>query len=127
MKARLLTTAFWCFGCVAVIFAVSTIQQIKLVDGYDDDNRIASPIYQTTGLASVDIVPLTAAYDHKAKFVRRAGGNMLTKGPEYTLTEGVDLAALLTEALRTESAAMGFNRPAEGQAAWRGGGRVRDI
>lgn len=127
MTTRLLTAAAWCVGGVTVAFAVGTIQQIKLVDGYDDDNRITTPVYQTAGLASVDIVPLTAGYDRKAKFVRRAGGNMWTKGPEYTLAQGVDIESLFTDALRSESAAMGFNRPAQGQATWRVGGSLKDI
>ena len=125
MKRRALVLALGLAACVAVVSA-TTMQQIKLTEGYDDVTRITTPIYENSGLSVETAV--TGGYDRKAKFVRRTGGRLpATRGPEYDLNEKVDLAALLTEALHSEALAMGLNRAGASERAWRVTGTIREI
>jgi hypothetical protein len=125
MKRLALATAVVLAACVAALSA-ATIQQIRLAEGYDDVNRIGSPVYENAGLA-VDI-NVTADYDRKPKFVRRTGGRLpATRGPEYDLNASVDLAALLTESLRSEAAAMGLSAAGGSGSTWRVTGSISDI
>jgi hypothetical protein len=125
MKRLALATIVGLATCVAALSA-ATLQQIRLTEGHDDVNRLTSPVYENPGL-SVNVA-VTANYDLKPKFVRRTGGRLpATRGPEYDLNPTVDVAALLTEALRSEAAAMGLHRPDAAGSAWQVTGSIRDV
>jgi hypothetical protein len=112
-------------GCVVVVCAAA-IQEIKLADGYDPNNRIVTPLYESPGV-SVELA-VTGTVQPKTKFVRRTGGRLpATRGPEYDLDAKVNLGALLTEALRTEALAMGLNRAGSSERQWRVSGTIKDI
>ena len=125
MLRAAVTSALCLTACAASVQAAPTIREIRLADGWNDVNRITAPVYD--GSAMLAIESIVSKYDKKARFVRRMGGNMFTKGPEYELDPGVDLAALLSEALRTEAPVMGFRQPADSASAWRLSGTLEDI
>jgi hypothetical protein len=78
-------------------------------------------------MAPLSIAAFTSGFDRRQLFVRRGGGNMFTRGPEYRLNQAVDVAALFAESLRTQAAAMGLRIAADGAAGWRLSGAVRDV
>jgi hypothetical protein len=106
--------------------AIGTIDEIRLEDGRDDNNRIAAAVVDGAASQPLIVAPLTAAFNKKAKIVRRGATGFFTKGPEYNLDPKVDLALLLTDALRTEAAAMGFKVASSGDG-WKVGGTIKDI
>lgn len=125
MKKRILAIAVGLALCVAAV-AAATMKEIILAEGYDDSTRITIPIFDSTGLPTVDVA-ITSAYDRKLKFVRRTGGRLpATRGPEYDLDPKVDLAALLTEAMRAEASAMGLAGGAASGPKWRVTGVVKE-
>lgn len=125
MKMRACALACCLAGSVAVVFA-ATMQKIVLSDGYDDVTRIASPVYQSSGL-SVELV-VKGSPASKAKFVRRTGGRLpATRGPEYDLDPNVDLSALLTQALASEAQAMGLVRSGTSDRPWHVAGTLKDV
>ena len=121
-----------CLLFVAVAFpvtlwAAATIKEIKLADGYDDDNTISSPVFDSTSALPLKLGSIAAAYDRGKKIVRKGGGGFFTKGPEYNLDKKIDLAEMLTEALGNEAPALGF-RLADGEGeAWEIQGTLEDI
>jgi hypothetical protein len=127
MKRFLLAAA--CVMGGTVVLVAATIDAIDLKSGYDDANRIVTPVYDTAGAAPVEIGTINAAYNRKAKFVRRVGGGFVpaARGPEYDLNPKVDIGVLLTGALRSESSAMGFRPAAPGAEAWRISGTLKDV
>jgi len=106
----------------------ATIKKLRLEElGHDPVNRITSPIYVTAGVAPVQVGTISSAYERKGKIVR-GWGSLFTKGPSYDLDPGIDLGALLAEALRTEAKAMGFEVAAPGAAgSWEISGTLKDI
>lgn len=128
MNARLLvSTVFVVFAAAAAVRAQSTMDRISLADGEDGTNRVASPVYETARVAPLAVGAFTAAYDKKQLFVRRGGGNMFTRGPEYKLSPAFDVVALLSESVAAQAKAMGFRAPAAGESGWKLSGAVRDI
>jgi hypothetical protein len=109
-----------------VAYAIGTIKEVRLADGYDSVNRISSPVFDT-GAAPSLYFAIRADYDRSAKIVRRGATNMFTRGPEYNLDKTVDLAALFGEALRAEAGAMGFRVSSPSDAAWSVGGSLKDV
>lgn len=89
------------------VSAISTIKAISLDDGYDDINRLTAPVVDPATAPRVEFT-VTGAFDRGAKIVRRGANGLFTRGPEYNLDKAVDLAGLLSQALKTEAAAMGF-------------------
>ena len=101
--------------CPTVAGAQATIKELELKNGYDEGDTIASPLFDSTSSPALEVGNFEAAYDTRGKVVRRGGGNFFTRGPEYKLDENIDLAEMLSVALRDESSAMGFRRvPSEG-------------
>jgi hypothetical protein len=110
----------------ALPLAASTIKEVKLADGRESANTIGSPIFDASKVGALRIGAIEAAYDKKAKLVRKTGG-MMTKGPQYDLDPGVDLGAILTESLRTEAPAMGFKLTQGDDFAWEVKGALKDV
>lgn len=119
-------TAMLLLTAVVVLEAIGTIEELRLDEGRDDTNQVKSPVIDASGTPPVIVGALTAAFDKKAKIVRRGATGFFTKGPEYNLGAKVDLAALLTESVRTEAAAMGFTVGSSGDG-WKIGGTLKDI
>jgi len=108
------------------VHAIGTIKEIRLADGYDDVNRISSPLFDTSTAQPLNIA-IRPAYDRGAKIVRKGATNMFTKGPEYNLDKAVDLASLFTEALRAEAGSMGFRLSSTSDAGWLVDGTIKDV
>jgi len=108
------------------LHAAATIKEVKLADGRDEINTIATPIFDGAKSGAIKFGTLRAGYDRKAKVVRKGDTGFFTKGPEYNLDQTVDLAALLGEALRAEATAMGFSTAGAGPA-WEIGGTLKDV
>lgn len=126
MRHRVFTIVVLVLGSALALGAQATIERLTLDDGLDDLSRLTVPVIDGSGTAPLSVGAFTAAYDRKALFVRRGGGNLFTRGPEYKLDAAVDVTALVATAVATQAAAMGF-RAGEGDAAWRLSGTVRDV
>ena len=113
----------------ATLAAAATIKEVKLTLGRDDHNKIGSPVVDTSKVGVLGIETLVASYDPKAKIVRRGGGGGFMFGaPNYDLDKTINMAALLTDALRSEAPAMGFRlASAGGEPAWEIKGTLKDI
>ena len=109
----------------ATVSAIDTIKAVRLADGYNDTNRLTAPVVDPARAPSLTIT-IKGAYDKGAKIVRRGATGMFTRGPEYNLDKAVDLGAILTEAARTEAAAMGF-KTAGGDGGWSIDGTISDV
>jgi hypothetical protein len=127
MSTRILALIALLSLAAADAHAQATIEQIRLAEGETDINRLTGPVYDAANMAPLAIGAFTANYDRKALLVRRAGGNMFTRGPEYRLNQAVDVAALFAESLKTQATGMGLRIAADGNAGWRLSGVVRDI
>ncbi len=121
MRLRLLLPAA-VLAATATLAAQATIAQLRLTEGTHDETQVSSPVYD--GAVPLTIAPFTSTYDKKALFVRRMGGNMFTRGPEYRLAQTIDVGALLTESLTTQAAAMGF---ATKPGGWQVSGAISDV
>ena len=106
--------------------AIATIKELKLADGRDDVNTITATIFDGAKASPIRVGAFKPGYDRKAKVVRKGDSGFFTKGPEYNLDQSIDLGALLGEALRAESSAMGFTSSAS-SPAWEVGGTIKDI
>lgn len=107
--------------------SAATMKAVRLEMGRDEANRLSAPVLDTATAPAV-AVSITAAFDRKAKFVRRTGGRLpATRGPEYDLDPKVDLASLLTEAFAAEARAMGFRAATAESPGWRVAGTIRDV
>lgn len=107
------------------VSAISSIRAINLDDGYDDINRITAPVVDPATAPRVEF-SVTGAFDRSAKIVRRGANGLFTRGPEYNLDKAVDLAGHLSQALKSEAAAMGF-RTGPGEDLWRVAATIRTI
>jgi hypothetical protein len=116
--------------------AANTIKKVKLQDGREDANRIRQAAYDTTGIGALVIAPIESSYDRDGYFAYKMNKSLLTPKPK--LKQGkpqqfhpkADMGAVLTEALTSEAAAMGFDVVSDGpgaDSAWRLGGRLRDV
>jgi hypothetical protein len=126
MRKVLVLLALLVMAAQAVVYAIGTVKEVRLASGYDDVNRIAVPVFDGTAAQPVHFA-MRSGYDRGAKIVRRGATNMFTRGPEYKLDKAIDLGTLFTEALRTESAAMGFRAAATPDAAWSVDGAVTNV
>ncbi len=126
MRKALVPLAVIVVAAHAVVYAVGTIKEVRLANGYDDVNRIAAPVFDGSAAQPVHFA-IRSGYDRGAKIVRRGATNMFTRGPEYNLDKAIDLGSLFTEALRTESAAMGFQAASTPDAAWSVEGAIRNV
>ena len=109
----------------AVVVHAATIKEVTIAAGRDDFNKITAPLFAASA-RPLAIGTFQAAFDRKAKIVRRGTSGMFTRGPEYDLDKAVDLAALYAEALRAEAPAMGFTVSTAADA-WQISGSVKDI
>lgn len=107
------------------VSAISSIKAVNLEDGYDDINRLTAPVVDPAAAPRVEF-SVTGAFDRSAKIVRRGANGLFTRGPEYNLDKAVDLAGLLSQALKSEGAAMGF-RTGPGDDAWQVAATIRTI
>lgn len=116
-----------CLVAAVAVVSAATIKNIKLADAYDESNRVVTPVYQNPGI-TIDFA-VTGTVKPRTKFVRRApGGGLFTpRGPEYDLDPGVNVGTLLTNALRSEAAAMGLIAAGTSERQWRVTGAIRDV
>lgn len=126
MRKLLLSLSMLVILCAGVVHAIATIKEIRLADGYDDVNRISSPVFDTSAAQPVSFA-IKSAYNRGAKIVRKGATNLFTKGPEYNLDKAVDLASLLTDALRAEAGAMGFRLSTAPESGWLVDGAIQDV
>jgi hypothetical protein len=108
------------------LYAIGTIKEVRLTDGYDDVNRISSPIFDTSAARPLNI-SIRSEYNRGAKIVRKGATNLFTRGPEYNLDKAVDLASLFTEAARAEAGSMGFRLASGSEAGWLVEGAIKDV
>jgi hypothetical protein len=111
---------------VPALLLAATIKKLAVADGREDSNKVGVAVYDGSKVPPVTIRAIQAGYDKKAKVVRRTGG-MMTRGPEYDLDPSIDLGSLFAEALRGESAAMGFRAESGGQAGWEVSGTLKAL
>jgi hypothetical protein len=126
MRKPALTAVVVLMLSTAIVHAIATIKQVNLANGRDETNKIGSPVFDTAGVQPLHFT-IRAAYDRSAKIVRKGATNMFTRGPEYNLDKAVDLGALLTDALRTEAAAMGFRTAGASEAGWTIEGEIKNV
>ena len=126
MRSRTLWLPALAFAVAGSALHASTIKELKLADGREAENTIGSPVFDATTVGALRIGPIEAAYDRKAKIVRKTGG-MMTKGPEYDLDPALNLADLLGEALRAEAPAMGFKTTQGDDFGWDVKGTLKEI
>ena len=126
MRGRVLVTIGLLAVAAAALTAQATMNQVVLATGETDVNRLP-PVYEASQMAPLTVGAFTSGYDKKQLFVRRAGGNFFTRGPEYRLNPSVDLGALLTESLTTQGKAMGLKLASAGQSGWQLSGSIRDV
>lgn len=120
MVRRVMSVGALLVACSVVVFAAATIRVFRLQDGYEEANTIGSTLYDASGVGPVVFTDMSSAYDRKALLVRK--GNRTA--PEYFLAETIDLAAAFSQALRSESQAMGFRPMGTG---WQVSGSIREI
>jgi hypothetical protein len=128
MRSRILSIAGIVALTAVALAAQSTMNQVRLAEGETDINRLTAPILDPAAMAPLGIGAFSSAYDKKLLFVRRGGGNMFTRGPEYKLNATVDIAAIFAESLATQGRAMGLRMAgAGGDAGWKLSGTIRDL
>lgn len=126
MRSGIAFVSVLAVALVAPALQASTIKELKLADGHEADNTIGSAVFDAAAVGAIRIGPIEAAYNKKAKIVRKTGG-LMTKGPEYDLDPALNLADLLAEALRAEATAMGFKTTQGEDFAWDVKGTLKDI
>ncbi|HYN07084.1 MAG TPA: hypothetical protein VES67_06815 [Vicinamibacterales bacterium] len=126
MGIRILTMAGVLAFAASTASAQATMNELRLTEGETDINRLTAPVYDAANVA-LAIGAFTGSYDKKQLFVRRGGGNMFTRGPEYRLNQAIDVAALFAESLRTQATAMGLRVAGDGASGWRLSGAIRDV
>jgi len=109
MRKRRLAAAVVALLAVVELQAIGTIKSITLADGRTTENTLKTPIFDGSASPAVRVGTITSAFDRKAKIVRRGTSGFFTKGPEYNLDRGLDLAALLGESMRAEAVTMGLS------------------
>jgi hypothetical protein len=126
MKRHLVLVAVLLAVSHAALFAIGTITEIKLAEGYNDDNRITAPVFDAATVAPIGIA-IKSGFDRSAKIVRRGATGFFTRGPEYNLDKRVDVAATFADALRAEGAALGFRMASGADAGWRIEATIKDV
>jgi hypothetical protein len=126
MKKQLLSVTAVILILHAAVHAIGTIKEVRLADGYNNDNRVSSPVFDAGGVPPINVT-IRQAFDRSAKIVRRGATGFFTKGPEYNLDKGVDLGAIFTEAIRSEANAMGIRTSSAAEAGWQVDGTIKDV
>lgn len=124
MRRKTLAAALVALLAVVELQAIGTIKTVSLADGRTPENTIKMPVFDGSASPAVKVGAIASSFDRKAKIVRRGTSGFFTKGPEYNLDPGLDLAALLAESLRAEAASMGLSA---GDGGVRLDGTLRDI
>jgi hypothetical protein len=116
-------------ACPGLLAAASTITELSLADGRDANNTIGAAVFNASAVGPLRIAAITADFDRKAKIVRRTGRKFppAAAGPEYELDAKIDLATLLTEALRGEAGTMGFRVTTADDFGWDVKGTLKDV
>lgn len=109
MRKKTLVAAAVGLLAVAELHAIGTIKAITLADGRTTENTIKTPVFDGSASPAVRVGAIASAFDRKAKIVRRGTSGFFTKGPEYNLDRGLDLAAVLAESMRAEAVSMGLS------------------
>ena len=126
MRSKLFIASLVLLGFPALALAAATIKALTLADGHDESNHV-SAMFDGTTVPPLRIEAVQAGFDSNAKIVRRGGGGMFTKGPEYNLGPTVKPADLLTEALRAEASAMGLRAASGDESAWVVKATLKDV
>jgi hypothetical protein len=121
-RTALAALAFACLAA-APLSAAFVLENFTLDTGRHDGNRIASPVWDASGLEQVAIERFAWKPDADYLVVRR----LTMRGPQYTPAPGLDLAAHLSIALQTEGSALGLRMSAPGGAGWTVSGSVEDL
>jgi hypothetical protein len=126
MKKQLVSLAALMLLLHVAVYAIGTIKEVKIADGYNDDNRITGPVFEANAVPPLS-VSVKATFDRSAKIVRRGATNFLTRGPEYNLDKAVDLAGIFADAIRSEANALGFRVASAAEDGWRVDGTIKDV
>jgi hypothetical protein len=127
MGTRILSMAGVLALAASTASAQATIGQLRLTEGETDINRLTAHVYDAANMSPLAIGTFTSRDDRKQLFVRRGGGNLFTRGPEYRLNQSIDIAALFAESLGTQARAMGLRVAGDGAPGWRLSGTIREI
>ncbi len=121
-----------CF-VVAVPATALVLENFSLDAGRTEDNRIIAPVFDAAGMPSVHFSAFSFEPDRSQHVVYRIltesllGSSPRFKKPRYVLEAGTQLEEHLTEALRTEAKAMGFDASETASAGWRVGGTIHKL
>ena len=99
------------------VLSAREIKQVRVELGYNEHNTLRAKLLDGTAIDSVFVAPIESNFDQNAEIVRRLSTGAFTRGVKYELSPAVDLAALLTETLRSEMEKMGLvvaERPGDG-------------
>lgn len=94
MRFKLFIASLLLFGLPSLALAAATIKALTLAEGREESNHV-SALFDGSKVPPLKIEGVQAAFDANAKIVRRGGGGMFTKGPEYNLGPTVKPADLL--------------------------------
>lgn len=95
-------------------WAAKDLEVVDLSDGYDtEDNVLTGPVFEGTSAPPLVFEGLTSAFDQDEFFIRRIPDGFV-RPLRYGISPSLDLAGLLTSALRAESSTLGLrSSPAE--------------
>jgi hypothetical protein len=105
------------------------IERLDLEKGRNEENRINTPMFDTSGIGTVRFGAIESSYDTGDYLVYLMHKSLLTPKPKrpkphYKLDPSVDLGDVFGDVLGSESVAMGFR---EGAGGWTVTGSIRDI
>jgi hypothetical protein len=103
--------------------AALVLRNFALDAGRHEGNRIATPVWDASGVEPVAVEKLDWRPGPDHLVVRR----LTMRGPQYTPAPGLDLAAQLSVALQTEGSALGLRMTAPASAGWTVSGTVEDL
>jgi len=115
-------------GMAPAVSAI-VVDRLDLENGYTDENRIDTPVFDTSGIGAVAFGAIESSCDTEEYLVYMMTKSLLTPKPKrpkphYKLDPSVDLGDLFGNALRSESIAMGFK---DGTDGWTVTGSIHDI
>src|SRR5688572_14504742 len=126
---RATTAAFIAASAVGLLTsapasAARVLESFALDAGRHEGNRIASPVWDASGVEPVACEKLAWKPGPDYLVVRR----LTMRAPQYVVAPGLDLAAELSIALQTEGSALGLRMSAAPDAAgWAVSGAVEDL